>query len=190
MRRKGWKLLHLLPVGATECENHYPTFTVQKYVLSFCQSFFSACWVCSFFRNPPNSDMDYKIFDVAYVIILVRAYTHWVWAPRQRVSTTFVIRKYSQNLSYYAPDGIRNQGHWCHRILSQTLYQLSHPVTPCGNDNDNDEDVNTVVGLTDLLSEKLETPCDNDNNNDEDVKTVVGLTDLFSPVRKAWNPVW
>ena len=34
----------------------------------------SACWVYSCFRNPPNSDMDYRI--CAYVIILMRVYTH------------------------------------------------------------------------------------------------------------------
>ena len=40
--------------------------------------------------------MDYMIFDVrrvGYVVILVRAYTHGGWAHRQRVSTTFLIRK-------------------------------------------------------------------------------------------------
>ena len=52
----------------------------------------SACWVCSCFRSPSQSDMDYRIFNV---IILVRAYiyTHGGWVHRQRVSTTFLTRK-------------------------------------------------------------------------------------------------
>ena len=39
-------------------------------------------------RNPPNSDMDYRIFKRAYVIILMRACTHrGLGTHRQRVST-------------------------------------------------------------------------------------------------------
>ena len=37
-------------------------------------------------------------FYYAYMIILVRAYTHWGWAHRQRVSTTFLTQKNSQIL--------------------------------------------------------------------------------------------
>ena len=48
------------------------------------------------------------------------------WAHQQRVSTTFFTRKNSQIL-YCAPDRIRPFILW---ILSPTLYQLSHPVTP------------------------------------------------------------
>ena len=36
----------------------------------------SACWVFSFFYNPPNTDMDYRIFKYAYVIIIVHAYIY------------------------------------------------------------------------------------------------------------------
>ena len=50
----------------------------------------SACWVFLCFCNTPNSDMDYRIFNMhIYVIILMRAYTHRDWAHRQWVSTTF-----------------------------------------------------------------------------------------------------
>ena len=45
----------------------------------------------------------------------------------QRVSATFLTRKNS-NFSC-APNGIRTSAFW---ILSPTLYQLSHPVTPPG----------------------------------------------------------
>ena len=45
------------------------------------------------FRNPPNSDMDYRICKRAYGIILMRAYIHaGGWAHRQRVSTRCLTR--------------------------------------------------------------------------------------------------
>ena len=53
-----------------------------------------ACWVLSCFRNPPKSDIHYRIFN-AYVIILMRAYTQGGWAHRQ-ISTTFLTRENSQ----------------------------------------------------------------------------------------------
>ena len=59
-----------------------------------------------------------------YVIILVHADTHKVWAHRPRVSTTVLTRKNSHFSC--APDGIRTSVLW---ILSPTLQQLSHPVT-------------------------------------------------------------
>ena len=50
---------------------------------------FSAYWVFSCFRNPPNSDMDYRIVLRAYVIILVRVYTHVGWAARKAQHNIF-----------------------------------------------------------------------------------------------------
>ena len=47
----------------------------------------NACWVFSCFRNPPNSDLDYRFFNVRAWCILMRAYTHGGCAHRQRVST-------------------------------------------------------------------------------------------------------
>ena len=64
---------------------------------------FSACWVFSCFRNPPNSDMDYMIF-------IVHACTHRGWAHRQRVSTIFF---------YCAHNGIRTFVLWI-RVLRST----------------------------------------------------------------------
>ena len=44
-------------------ESHYPTV--------------GACWVFSCFHNPPNSDIDCRIFDVlADVIIIIIAYIY------------------------------------------------------------------------------------------------------------------
>ena len=38
----------------------------------------SACWLLSCFHNPPNSDMDYRSFNVhTYMVVRMRAYTHW-----------------------------------------------------------------------------------------------------------------
>ena len=64
--------------------------------------FFSACWVVSCFHNPPNHDMDYRIFIIhAYVSILVSV----CWAYWQRVGTTFWLGKTLTNFTC-APDGI------------------------------------------------------------------------------------
>ena len=57
----------------------------------------SVCWVFSCFRNPPNSDMDYRIFLRAYEIILILCvYTRGLGTPHwQGVSTTFFTLKNS-----------------------------------------------------------------------------------------------
>ena len=77
------------------------------------------CAVFSCFRNPPNWD---GVHDH------VRAYSHRVWAHRQRVSTTFLTRL---KLSYFclvpAPDGVRTS---ILRILSPMLYKFSQTATP------------------------------------------------------------
>ena len=50
------------------------------------------------FLCPPNSDMDYRIFNVHTLIILVCAfiYIHRSWAHWHRVRTTFLTQKNSQ----------------------------------------------------------------------------------------------
>ena len=59
--------------------------------------FFSACWVFSCFRNPPNSDMDYRIFNVRTCSLLcLRIHTRVGHTDTQRVSTTFLTRKNSK----------------------------------------------------------------------------------------------
>ena len=45
------------------------TFYINTVTPTWCEApaqllFFSACWVFSCFCNPPNSDMDYRIFNV------------------------------------------------------------------------------------------------------------------------------
>ena len=55
----------------------------------------SACWVFSCFRNPPNYDIDYRIFNErTRSFVCVRIHTRG-WAHRQRVSTAFLTRKKS-----------------------------------------------------------------------------------------------
>ena len=70
------------------------------------------------FLNPPNSDTDYRIFNVhTWSFLCMRVHTG-VAAHRQRVSTTFSTQKNSHNFSC-APDGARvwTPGLW---ILSST----------------------------------------------------------------------
>ena len=81
-----------------KCRNGSHAFTRTLYIntvtTTWCEApaellLSSACWVFSCLHNPPNSDMDCRIFSRAYMTILVRACTHRGWAYRRRVSTTF-----------------------------------------------------------------------------------------------------
>ena len=68
-------------------------FTVHKYIYPPVSKMHAGFF--SWFRNPPNPNMDCRIYNVrAYVIILVRAYTRGrgLGTHRQRASTTFVTR--------------------------------------------------------------------------------------------------
>ena len=71
---------------------------------------------CFRVRNPPNSDMDYRIFNVR-----IRT---GLGTPTASQHNIFDSEKLT-NLSC-AADGIRTSVLW---ISSPTLYQLSHPVT-------------------------------------------------------------
>ena len=62
------------------------------------------------------------------------AYTHRSWAHRQRVSTTFLTWKNSHKFFLCSWWGL-NSGHWFNKILSPTLYQLSHPTIPVCTSN-------------------------------------------------------
>ena len=102
---------------------------LSKAIAAATQSYKCMLGFFSCFRNPPNSDMDYRIFNVhMWSFVCVHAYnTHRGWAHWQ-VSTTFFSRK-KITIFFCAPDwaGIRTWGVW---ISSLMLYQLSHPVTP------------------------------------------------------------
>ena len=54
----------------------------------------SACWLFSCFHNPPNSDMDYRIFNIIYNMVF-HMRTYRGWAHRQWVGTTFLTWKNS-----------------------------------------------------------------------------------------------
>ena len=74
----------------------------------------------SCFRNPPNSEMDYRTFNVPCgVVILTRANTRGGWAHRQRVSTTFQTKTKQKTVSC-APDRVWTSAH---RTVSPTLQQ-------------------------------------------------------------------
>ena len=66
------------------------------------------------------------------MIILMRAHTHGSWAHTDSESAQhFWLGKTLTNF-FHAPDGVWTSGLW---VLSPTLYQLSHPVTPKGLKN-------------------------------------------------------
>ena len=58
----------------------------------------SACWVSLCFCNAPNSDMNYRIFNVCTWSFLCVCIHVGVWVKQQRVSTTFF---YSERLSHF-----------------------------------------------------------------------------------------
>ena len=82
-----------------------------------------ACRVLSCFRNPPNSDMDYRGL---VVFLYACMYTQGLDTPPTSQHNIFDSEKNLTNLSC-APDGVRTSGLW---ISSPMLYQFSHPVTP------------------------------------------------------------
>ena len=96
--------------------------TVRRYPVF---GLFSPCAVFSCFRNPPNSDMEYRIINMR-TFLCVRIHTG-EGAHRQLVSTIFELGKILINV-YCAPDGIRTSGHGIHWISRLMLYQLSHRV--------------------------------------------------------------
>ena len=89
-------------------------FYINTVTTTWCEAsaqwlFFSACWVFSCFRKPPDSDMDYRIFNVV-MVFRMRAYTHGGWAHRQRISTFWLWK--THKYFYCAPGRIRTFVLW------------------------------------------------------------------------------
>ena len=83
-----------------------------------------ACWVFSCFRNPPNSDMDYRIFYMrTRSFLCVRIHTGDGHTDSE--SAQHFDSEKTQNL-FLCSWQAWTSGLW---ISSLTLYQLSHPVT-------------------------------------------------------------
>ena len=84
----------------------------------------SAWWACSCFRNPPNSNMDYRICKArVWSFVCVRIHTG-VWAHRQRVTQHCC-----------APDGVRTRvndvvEYGVRRSANWATLSPCHPVTP------------------------------------------------------------
>ena len=86
-----------------------------------------SCWVFSCFRNPPNCDMDCRIFSVrTWSFLCVHIYTQGVGHTDNESTQQFWLEKTS-TIFCCAPEGVRTSGLW---ISNPTLSQLSHPVTP------------------------------------------------------------
>ena len=121
----------------------------------------SACWVFSCFHNPPNSDMDYRIFNArARSFLCVRIDTgvghtdseaaHFDWKTLTNISC--------------ALDEVRTSGHGIHWILRPTLYHLSqsmsHPVTPaCTHTHTQSVSLSLSVSLSPSLTVRVHLYC-------------------------------
>ena len=81
--------------------------------------FFSACWVFLCFRNPPNFDMDYRIFIMhTWSFLCVRVHMEVGHTDSESAHfglTFFLCSRWDSNLHPLDP--------------SPMLYQLSHPIT-------------------------------------------------------------
>ena len=86
---------------------------------------FFLCAVFSCFRNPPNSDMNYRIC-IVHTFLCVRIYTG---VGHTNESAQHFDSKRLTHLSC-APGGIRTSCHGIHRISRPTLYPLSRHVLP------------------------------------------------------------
>ena len=86
--------------------------------------FFPLCAVFSCFRNPSNSDMDYRIIN-ARTFLCVRIHTGLGHADE---SAQLFFDSEKLTIFVCARDGIRTSGHRTQWISRPTLYQLSHHV--------------------------------------------------------------
>ena len=90
--------------------------------------FFFLCAVFLCFCNPPNSDMNYRIFNVRNFLCV---HIHMgVGHTDNKSAQHFDSGKTLTNLSY-ATDRIRTSGHGTHWMSRPTLYQLSHHAPLC-----------------------------------------------------------
>ena len=111
------KITRLVTLPTLKC-------TIQEYIYPSVSKV-SACWIVSCFRNPPNSDMDHRIFNACtWSFLYVRIHTG-VGHTDSESAQQFWLGKTIVFLTELGceprvMDGI----HW---ILRPTLYQLSHP---------------------------------------------------------------
>ena len=125
---------------------HSPThFYINTVTTTWCETpaqllVFSACWVFSCFRHPPNFDTDYRIFNLrTWSFLCVRIHTG-VGHTDSESAQHFLLRK--THILFLCS----RRDSFVHWILSPKLYQLSHPVTP------NDMIFNRIVVLWHLIS--------------------------------------
>ena len=98
-------------------ESRYPTLTNNE----------SAWWVFSCFHNPPNSDMDYRIFNVRTWLFLCVRGVHMGVGHTDSESAHFWFGGGKLPDFSCAPDAGRVWTSYLW-ISNLTLYQLSHPV--------------------------------------------------------------
>ena len=67
---------------------------------------FSACWLFCCFHNPPNSDMDYKFFNVYMRFFFWRVYTH----GGHKAHTSLILRTFVESAQNLTPEKSRS-GH-------------------------------------------------------------------------------
>ena len=86
--------------------------------------FFSACWVFSCFCNPPNSDMDYRVFIMrTWSFLCVRAHTGVGHTDSKSAQHFWLGKTHKFFLCSWQDSNLHPLD------PSLILYQLSHPVT-------------------------------------------------------------
>ena len=109
----------------------------------------------SCFHNPPNSDTEYRIFNVR-----TWSFLHGGWAHRQRFSTTFLTRKNSHKFVSCAPDVIGTSG-----VCGNVGYIQNCRETVCLREFDStDSTPAKIVHCLYMLGEKKSNN-NNTNNN-------------------------
>ena len=90
--------------------------------------FLNLCAVFSSSRNQPNSDMDYRIFNVCtWSFLCVRTHTGG-WTHQQRVSSTFWLGKAVTNICFLCSG--RGSNRLSLDLYSQCSTNWTTPVTP------------------------------------------------------------
>ena len=90
-----------------------------------------AWWVFTCYHNPPNSDMDYKIFNVrTWSFLRVRIHTGVGHTDSESAQHVWLGQTLTNRSCAPDADGIRTLSHW---LSSLTFYQLSPPPSPRNN---------------------------------------------------------
>ena len=137
----------------------------------------SACWLFSYFHNPANSDMDYRIFNVrAWCFVCVRLHTGARPTASESARPCWLV--HSLTSLYCAPAGIRTLDLWY--ITLTEMGVVDDIDTRChfwNNERDSIENIflkcNCIIRFWNKLETLSRDKCETDVNVHVTKKTCI-----------------